>query len=76
MSDQDTSGQTHHVIDDDLDGTGRVQMVAAQIAKHKELLAPDAPVVAVLRDVRAVLDDMLIELQKIRNVVDQSKNKS
>jgi hypothetical protein len=80
----DTSGQTHHVIDDDLDGTGRVQMVAAQIAKHRELLTPeeDRPgphyIVNALADIKDVMHDLLMEMQQLRNVLDkdQTKNKS
>ena len=67
---------THQVIDDDLDGIGRKELAAALHARHKQELAPEAPVVAVLRDMRGVLDDILIELQRLRNALDQTKNKS
>lgn len=81
MSDQDTSGQTHHVIDDDLDGYGRKLLVEAQIAKHVALLTPEAPkpgphVVNALIEIKDVLHDVLMELQQLRNVIDQTKNKS
>jgi len=72
------------VDEDNLDGVTREQLVAAQIAKHKEILQPDsAPVVvrltaveSALRDIREVLDDILIVLQKKKNAEDQTKNKS
>jgi len=83
MSDQDTSGQTHHVIDDDLDGYGRKLLVEAQIAKHVATLTPeeDRPgphVINALIQIRDVLHDILIEAQHLRNVLDkdQTKNKS
>ena len=77
--------QTPGTVDEDnLDGVTREQLVAAQIAKHKEILQPDsAPVVvrltaveSALRDIREVLDDILIVLQKKKNAEDQTKNKS
>ena len=77
--------QTPGMVDEDnLDGVTREQLVAAQIAKHKEILQPDsAPVVvrltaveSALRDIREVLDDILIVLQKKKNAEDQTKNKS
>jgi hypothetical protein len=77
--------QTPGMVDEDnLDGVTREQLVAAQIAKHKEILQPDsAPVVvrltaveSTLRDIREVLDDILVVLQKKKNAEDQTKNKS
>jgi len=77
----DTSGQTHHVIDDDLDGYGRKLLVEAQIAKHVATLTPepDRPgphVINALIEIKDVLHDVLMELQQLRNVIDQTKNKS
>jgi ABC-type transporter Mla subunit MlaD len=69
------------VDEDNLDGVTREELVRAQIAKHKEILQPDTPIVtrmkaidgtlatlnSALRDVREVLHDILMELQHHRN---------
>jgi len=69
------------VDEDNLDGVTREELVRAQIAKHKEILEPDTPVVARLAalepnlaavhhslvDIHGVLAEILDEMRKGKN---------
>jgi hypothetical protein len=69
------------VDEDNLDGVTREELVRAQIAKHKEILEPDSPVVTRLAalepnlaavhhslvDIHGVLAEILDEIRKGKN---------